>query len=79
MQLKADLLGVPVEVPSHDEPGTFGAALLAGVGIGAYASLAEAAERVRITRCFAPDADRAAAFGPKLGRHRAAVDGMTPR
>lgn len=79
MQLKADLLGVPVEVPSQAEPGTFGAALLAGVGVGAYASLAEAAERVRITRRFAPDADRAAAFGPKLGRHRAAVDGMAPR
>jgi len=50
-----------------------------GVGVGAYASLAEAAERVRITRRFAPNADRAAAFGPKLGRHRAAVDGMAPR
>ncbi len=34
MQLKADLLGIPVEVPNQAEPGTFGAALLAGVGLG---------------------------------------------
>ena len=79
MQLKADLLGVPVEVPSQAEPGTFGAALLAGVGVGAYASLAEAAERVQIARRFVPDPDRAAAFASKLDRHRAAVDGELPR
>jgi xylulokinase len=79
MQLKADLLGVPVEVPNQAEPGTFGAALLAGVGLGAYASLAEASGRVGIGRRFAPDADRAAAFRPKLARHRAAADGTAPR
>lgn len=78
MQLKADLLGMPVEVPSQAEPGTFGAALLAGVGLGTYASLAEASERVGIRRRFAPDAARAEAFRSKLGRHRAAVD-PTPR
>src|SRR6185369_12001298 len=32
MQLKADLLGMPVEVSRQAEPGTLGAALLAGVG-----------------------------------------------
>ncbi len=79
MQLKADLLGVPVEVPDQDEPGSFGAALLAGVGVGAYASLSEATERVAIGRRFDPDPGRAAAFRSKLERHRAAVDGTTPR
>jgi xylulokinase len=79
MQLKADLLGIPVEVPKPAEPGTLGAALLAGVGLGTYASLTEAASRVAIGRRFDPDADRAAAFLPKLRRHRAAVDGKAPR
>ncbi|HEX6677902.1 MAG TPA: FGGY family carbohydrate kinase [Actinomycetes bacterium] len=79
MQLKADLLGVPVEVPDQDEPGSFGAALLAGVGVGAYASLAEATERVGIGRRFDPDPHRAAAFRSKLERHRAAADGTAPR
>ena len=74
MQLKADLLGVPVEVPSTAEPGTLGAALLAGVGVGTWPSLAEAAGRVAIGRRFEPDPARAAAFQPKLRRHRAAVE-----
>lgn len=75
MQLKADLLGVPVEVPGTAEPGTLGAALLAGVGLGTWSSLAEAAGRVAIGRRFEPDLARAAAFQPKLRRHRAAVQG----
>jgi xylulokinase len=76
MQLKADLLGVPVEVPGQAEPGTFGAALLAGVGLGTYASLAEAGERVAVSRRFDPDAERGAALGPKVDRHRAAVEAV---
>jgi xylulokinase len=79
MQLKADLLGIPVEVPRPAEPGTLGAALLAGVGLGVYSSLTEAAGRVPIGRRFDPDPDRGAAFLPKLRRHRAAVDGRAPR
>jgi sugar (pentulose or hexulose) kinase len=73
MQLKADLLGVPVEVPEHSEPGTLGAALLAGLGIGTYGSLAEAAQRVAIARRHEPDAERAAAFSDRFEAFRAAV------
>ena len=73
MQLKADLLGMPVEVTDQSEPGTLGAALLAGVGIGAYASLSEAAERVRIALRFEPNAERAARYASRIERHRAAV------
>jgi xylulokinase len=79
MQLKADLIGVPVEAPSTAEPGTLGAALLAGVGVGTYSSLAEAAGRVAIGRRFEPDAGRRAAFQSKLRRHRAAVEGRAAR
>ncbi len=73
MQLKADLLGMPVEVTDQQEPGTLGAALLAGVGTGVYASLSEAAERVRIARRFEPDPQRAARYAEKIERHRAIV------
>jgi xylulokinase len=76
MQLKADLLGIPVEVPAHPEPGTLGAALLAGVGIGSYRSLAEAAQRVSVARRYQPSAGRAAAFAGRLEAHRAAVASM---
>ena len=37
LQLMADVSGVPVEVVAQDEPGAFGAAILAGVGAGVYA------------------------------------------
>ena len=73
MQLKADLLGMPVEVTDQSEPGTLGAALLAGVGTGVYASLSETAERVRIARRFEPDPMRSARYAEKIERHRAAV------
>jgi xylulokinase len=74
MQLKADLLGMPVEVPDQAEPGTLGAALLAGVGVGAYGSLTEAAERVSIARRYEPDHARRKNLQGKLERHRTAVE-----
>src|SRR5262249_30265634 len=55
MQLKADLLRIPVQVADVPEPGTLGAAMLAGVGAGIYGSIGEAAEQVRIARRFEPD------------------------
>jgi xylulokinase len=73
MQLKADLLNIPVEVPKQDEPGTFGAALLAGVGLGTFGSFTEAARAVPMARRFEPDTARAAAFASRIERHRAAA------
>ena len=70
MQLKADLLGMPVEVSRQAEPGTLGAALLAGVGAGVYRSLHEAATRAGIARRFEPDERRAAEVCHQGGRHR---------
>ncbi|TMC73827.1 MAG: hypothetical protein E6J18_01365 [Chloroflexi bacterium] len=76
MQLKADMLGIPVEVTDQLEPGTLGAALLAGVGIGTFRSLSEAAERVGLARRYEPDSARRRKFQGKLNRHRAAVEAM---
>lgn len=56
-QLFADVLGIRVEVPAVTEPGTLGAALLAGVGAGVWPSVAEAQRAmVRVDRTFEPDA-----------------------
>jgi xylulokinase len=74
MQLKADLLGIPVEVTNQLEPGTLGAALLAGVGVGTYGSLSDAAERVQIAHRYEPDPSRRKKLQAKLDRHRAAVE-----
>ena len=57
LQLMADVCGLPVEVVAQDQPGTFGAAILAGVGAGVYVSSSEAAARlVKVSRRFEPDA-----------------------
>jgi xylulokinase len=76
MQLKADLLGVPIEVSNQEEPGTLGAALLAGVGLGTYRTLSEAVERVEMARRYEPDPSRRARFLSKLDQHRAAVESL---
>ncbi len=63
LQLKADLTGIPVEVVAEEEPGAFGAAILAGVGAGTYPSVSQAvSELVRVERRFDPDAGRGSRY-----------------
>jgi glycerol kinase len=51
----ADVLDLPVERPDFVETTALGAAMLAGVGAGLFATLDEAAAAMRgSTRCFAP-------------------------
>jgi sugar (pentulose or hexulose) kinase len=69
LQLHADVCGVPVEVVAQDEPGAFGAAILAGVGAGIYPSVSGAVrELVAVSRRFDPDAERGALYAPVLSR-----------
>ncbi|MEA2630859.1 MAG: xylulokinase [Chloroflexota bacterium] len=71
IQLIADVTGIPVEVVAQDEPGAFGAAILAGVGVGVYASVSSAVERlVTVARRFEPDAGRGALYVPVRERLR---------
>ena len=73
MQLIADVTGVPVEVVAQEEPGAFGAAILAGVGAGVYGSVSAAvAQLVTVARRFEPDAERGARYGAI--RRRLAAD-----
>jgi xylulokinase len=75
LQLHADVTGIPVEVVAQDEPGAFGAAILAGVGAGVYASVSSAVDRlVRVSRRFDPHAERGARYaGLRARLERAAV------
>jgi sugar (pentulose or hexulose) kinase len=73
MQLHADLTGVPVEVVAQDEPGTFGAAILAGVACGAYSSVSDAvADLVVVARRFEPDRERGRLYADVRDRLAAA-------
>jgi len=56
MQMKTDILGVPIEVPALYEATPLGAAALAGFGTGVYASVEEAVSSVaRPVAIFEPD------------------------
>ena len=74
-QVLADVLGVPVEVPPVLEATSFGAALCALVGIGAFADLpAAVAATAQPPRRFAPDAANHAVYDEAYGRWRALSD-----
>ena len=72
MQLMADLSGLPVEVVVEEQPGAFGAAILAGVGSGIYASVSAAVARlVSVGRRFEPDVARGRRYAGVIERLRA--------
>jgi xylulokinase len=77
MQQTADVCGIPVEVVTQDEPGAFGAALLAGIGAGTYPSVASAVrDNVLVAHRYEPDAARGALYRPlreRLASERAAA------
>ena len=55
-QIITDVLGLPLEVASVEEPGCLGAALLAGVGVGQYQDIQSAvSQTVRIGSLTSPD------------------------
>ncbi len=76
-QLFCDALGLPIDVPEASEIGALGAALLAGVGIGRYASLEDAVARAcRTARRYEPSDDRHAALTRRYERYVALADAI---
>lgn len=62
-QIKSDITGKPIRVPSSDTATTLGAAILAGVGVGLYKDFEEAVDRtVHMTRHHEPDMERHAVY-----------------
>ncbi|MHB8280256.1 MAG: xylulokinase [Candidatus Humimicrobiaceae bacterium] len=57
-QIKADVTGKTIKVPSSDTATTLGAAILAGVGVGLYSSFEEAVRKtVKVKREHIPNKD----------------------
>ncbi len=78
-QIKADVCGLPVLVPAIHETTALGAALLALVGLGRFASLAEAAEQlVQLDQRFEPDPARQRAYHAPYQRYRQAYFALQP-
>jgi len=76
-QIIADVTGLTVKVPANGDA-SFGAALVAAVGAGLFASPAEAVGRcARIVEQNEPDAGRHAAYARLFGLYDAARRGLT--
>jgi xylulokinase len=71
LQMKADLLGLPVERPACSDAASLGAAMLAAAGIGRFASVTEAAGAwYRPDRVFEPVPSHRTVYQEVYGRYR---------
>ena len=70
MRYQADLLGVPVERPAIVETTAWGAACLAGLGVGLWSDPAEIARELAPGRVYLPQTDRSR----ELAQWRRAVE-----
>ncbi|MBS7262674.1 MAG: carbohydrate kinase [Eubacteriales bacterium] len=75
LQLKSDILGIPISTLNVSEAGTVGSVVLAGIATGELASTADAGRIVRPVRTFepGPDAPRYAELYEKYKRIYPAV------
>ena len=78
-QFLADQLGLPVERPEVTETTALGAACLAGLGTGVYASTADIAGRWRREHRFEPRGDAATCATRYAGWRAAVARVVTPR
>jgi len=78
-QIFTDVTGVRALVPRILETGTLGAAILAGVGVGLYPSVTEAAERVVDIVCeHAPDPEWQERYDKMYRIYRQLEDRVAP-
>jgi L-xylulokinase len=79
MQMFADILGVSVEVPEAEELGALGVAMMAGIGVGAYKNVAEAADIcTRISARYEPDPEKHGYYVKKYAVYKAIIDALDP-
>jgi xylulokinase len=70
LQICADIMGRPFVRPKVTEAGALGAAIIAGVGSGAFSSIAEGVEAmVALDRSFFPDPQRQALYEERLAKY----------
>ena len=75
LQIKADVLGKPIDTLNVDEAGTVGSLMLAGLATGEYASLEQAAGLVHTVRRLEP-AENRDRYAPIYARYRRVYDAM---
>ncbi len=79
LQIKADVLGRTIAVPRIREGACFGAALLAGAAVGAWADIDQAvAACVAIERTYEPDAARQARYAERYRLYKELHPALAP-
>lgn len=79
LQTKSDVLGIPVQTISCKEAGCLGAAILAAVGCGAYASVQEACDAmVHAEALYTPRLQSAAQYERRYQIYRGLYDALKP-
>ena len=79
LRLKADITGLRVVAPAVTEAAGLGAAILAGVGAGCFASAAQAAEgMLRLKRGLEPDDERAGCYDDRYAIYREIYSTIAP-
>lgn len=79
VQMKADVLGIPIDTLETDDAGTVGSAMMAGLACGAFGSIAEAAAKmVRRVGRFDPDPARHALYSEVFSRYERLYDAVRP-
>ena len=81
-QMVADIFNLKVDIIESEEGPGYGAAILAAVGCGEYASVQEAADKlVKVVKTIEPDPETAALYEEKYQKFRQiypAVKGLFP-
>ncbi len=79
VQLKADVMQLPVVVPRVTDSACWGAALLAGLGAGVFSDLSSAAAAtVRLDQRFTPDAARSGLYEQRYQLYRTVYPAVAP-
>ncbi|MBR7181888.1 MAG: FGGY-family carbohydrate kinase [Clostridia bacterium] len=77
-QIKADVTGAVIEVPQAFSTACFGAAVLAGVGTGFYASFDEAVAGITLSATYTPDPQTREVYDKTYRTYRAIYEGLSP-
>lgn len=79
LQTKADITGLPVVTLNVTEGGCLATAILAGVGIGRFPSICEAARRlVKVKECYEPNASLHAQYREMYEIHKRLYPALSP-
>jgi len=78
-QIRADVLGKPLRRTAMRDAGVLGAALMAGVGVGLFSSLSQAAKDfVQYDRTFSPDATQASRHAKRFAAYHQLYEQLKP-